>query len=1173
MSFTHLHVHTEYSLLDGAARIDKLVERAVQLGMNSLAITDHGAMFGAVQFYDECVGKGIKPIIGCEIYTAARSRFDRDSVADRHQGHLVLLVKDDEGYRNLIKIVSEAYRSGFYYRPRADRELLSQYSGGLIALSACLAGRVQQLLLEGDYEAAKQEALWLENCFGKGNFYLEIQDQGLEDQIRIKPALKKLSEELGIPLVATNDVHYINREDAYAHDVLLCIGTKSNFTDSERMRFECDQFYMKSENEMRKIFADIPDAVDRTQEIADKCNFDFEFGNYHIPECPVPEGYTQKSYFRYLCWTGLEYRYGSSGQLPSHARSYPSDPPVDMRSLAPTVPEELKGRMSYEIETIEDMGYEGYFLVVWDFVNWAKSHGVMVGPGRGSAAGSIVSYALEITDIDPIRYNLIFERFLNSERISMPDIDLDFCIERRGEVINYVRSRYGADNVAQIGTFGTLKAKAVFKDVAKVMDVPIARSLEISKMIPAELDITLDRALEQSPDFRNVYEQDPQIRSVVDTAKVLEGLSRHSSTHAAGVVISKDPVDSYVPLMLSDRGLATQFNMVEIERLGLLKMDILGLRNLTAIRECLELIKKDTGEDIDLDKIDYEEAEIYKMIARGDTVGVFQLESGGMTRFMRDLGPTHFEDLIAGISLYRPGPMESIPIYVACKNNPHKISYLCPQLESILAPTYGCIVYQEQVMDIVRQLAGYSYGRADLVRRAMSKKEAELMAKEREYFVHGKLNEDGSVDVPGCIRNGVSEDIANSIFDGMASFAAYAFNKSHAACYAILAYQTAWLKYHYPTQFLASLMSYPSDNKAVAVLIKNAADRGIETLRPNVNKSERHFSTENGKIRYGLLGVKNVGEAIVEEIIEKRGKHMPRDIFEFMDGLDVHVINKQALESLIKAGAMDCFPGNRAQKLAIIGELISSAQSSAKNNIEGQLSLFSLAQAGDLPAIKIDRRLPSAAEFSSQNLLQMEKEMLGIYLTGHPLFDVQGRIEDLTDLNTANLADPENDEIRDNMYVKIAGIISSWKGFITKRGQNMAFMTIEDLYGELEVVVFPKIFERDRDFIETDNIVFIEGRLDLKEEGNPKLLAESVKLLADVRSALLKVIIPETYGEEESLMRFRDIAKRFRGDMPVAILVKSTGNKYKLDYDLWVDPCEAFIEQIVGAFGPGSIKQ
>lgn len=1177
MGFTHLHVHTEYSLLDGAARIDKLVNRAVELGMDSLAITDHGAMFGAVQFYDECKRRGIKPILGCEIYTAARSRFDRDSVADRHQGHLVLLVKNKEGYENLIKIVSEAYRNGFYYRPRADRELLSKYSGGLIALSACLAGRVQQHLLEGNYEDAKQEAIWLENCFGKGNFYLEIQDQGLEDELRIKPALKKLSAELDIPLVATNDVHYVNREDAYAHDVLLCIGTKSNFTDPDRMRFEGDQFYMKSEEEMKKIFADIPDAVDITQEIADKCNFDFEFGNYHIPECPVPEGYTQESYFRYLCWTGLEYRYGSSGQVPSHARTCPSKPPVDMKSLAPTVPEEYKERLSYEIETIEKMGYVGYFLIVWDLVNWAKSRGIMVGPGRGSAAGAIVAYALEITNIDPIKYNLIFERFLNIERVSMPDIDLDFCIERRGEVIDYVRSRYGEENVSQIGTFGTLKARAAFKDVAKVMDVPISRSLEISKMIPAELDITLDKALDQSPDFRNVYELDPHIRNVVDTAKVLEGLARHSSTHAAGVVISKDSVDSYVPLMSTDRGLATQFNMVEIERLGLLKMDILGLRNLTAIRECLELIKRDTGEDIDIDKIDYDEAPVYEMIARGDTVGVFQLESGGMTRFMRDLGPSCMEDLIAGISLFRPGPMDSIPTYVACKKAPDKTGYLCSQLESILAPTYGCIVYQEQVMDIVRELAGYSYGRADLVRRAMSKKKADVMAKEREYFVHGKLNEDGSVDVPGCIRNGVSEDVANSIFDNMASFASYAFNKAHAACYAVLAYQTAWLKYHYPAQFLASLMSYPSDNKAVAVLIKNAADRGIETLRPNVNRSEKHFSTEDGKIRYGLLGVKNVGEAIVEEIIEKRAKHMPRDIFEFIDGLDVHVINKQALESLIKAGAMDCFPGNRAQKLAVIGDLVSSAQASAKNNIEGQISLFSLAGQGDVPLIKIDRKLPPAADFSPQTLLQMEKEMLGIYLTGHPLFSLQDRLQKLTDMNTADLADPENDAIKDNLKVKMAGVISASKNFITKKGQNMAFMTIEDLYGELEVVVFPKTFERDRDFIETDNIVLVEGRLDLKEEGNPKLLASSVRLFDTGRNspkgAMLRVTIPESHGDEEALVLFRDIAKRFRGEMPVAILVKSSGNKYKLDYDLWVDPCESFMEQLAEAFGADIIIQ
>jgi len=822
MAFTHLHVHTEYSLLDGAARVDKLVARAKELGMDSLAITDHGVMYGAVKFFDECKKQGIKPIIGCEVYVAARTRHDKDPGYDRNSNHLVLLAKDDAGYRNLIKLVSIAYKEGFYYKPRIDHELLEKYHEGMVALSACVAGSVPQYLLNDDYEGAKKEALWMKSLFGD-DYYLELQNHFLPEQEKYNAGLKKLSKELGIKLVATNDSHYIYKDDAPAHDVLLCIGTKSSLSEPERMRFPNAEFYLKSEEEMRALFPDCPEAFDNTQEIVEKCNFKFVYGQYHIPKSQIPEGFTEESYFEHLCREGLKKRYGENP------------------------PQELWDRLDYEMETIEKLGYVGYFLIVWDYINFAKSHGIAVGPGRGSAAGSIVAYSMAITDIDPIRFGLIFERFLNKERVSMPDIDVDFCIERRGEVIDYVKEKYGVDNVSQISTFGTLKARAVFKDVAKVMDLPFSRSLEISKMIPEDLKITLDKALAESPDFRKVYDEDPLIKEIVDTAKVLEGLARHASTHAAGVVIAPAPVDDFVPLVMSDRGLATQFTMTEIEHLGLLKMDFLGLRNLTAMRDCLRLIKESTGEDIDLDHIDYDEEAVYKLIASGNTVGIFQLESGGMTRFMTDLGPTCLEDLTAGISLYRPGPMDSIPTYVECKKNPQKIKYITPELEEILAPTYGCIVYQEQVMDIVRKLGGYSYGRADLVRRAMSKKKADDMARERQFFVHGKDNEDGTVDVMGCIRNGISEDAANTIFDEMTSFAAYAFNKSHAAAYAVVAYQTAWLKYHYPAQFMASLMTYPADTNAVAGLIRNAAEMGIETLPPDVNKSDKHFSTENGK--------------------------------------------------------------------------------------------------------------------------------------------------------------------------------------------------------------------------------------------------------------------------------------------------------------------------------------
>ncbi len=1186
MGFTHLHVHTEYSLLDGAAKIDKLVSKAKELGMTALAITDHGVMHGCVQFYEQCKKQGIKPLTGCEVYTAARTRRDMDGRLDRSNGHLVLLCKDDTGYRNLIRMVSQANKDGFYYKARVDKELLRRYHEGLICLSACLAGKVQELLARDDYDGARKEALELLEIFGEGNFYLEMQDQGIDIELKVNKYLKQLSAETGIPLVATNDVHYINQEDAAAHDVLLCMGTKSSLSDPDRLRFETDQFYLKSEDEMRRLFADVPQAIDNTMEIAEKCNFAFEFGNYHIPVCEYPPGYTQNSYFEFLCWSGLEHRYGSTETVSSAFRKAPEQPPENMETLAPTVSEELRERMRYEIATIEKMGYVGYHLIVWDYVNWAKGHGIMVGPGRGSGAGAVVLYSLEITDIDPIRFNLIFERFLNIERVSMPDIDMDFCIERRGEIIDYVKQKYGFDNVCQISTFGTLKARAVFKDVAKVMELPFSRSLEISKMIPEDLKITLDKALEQSPDFRKVYDEDAQIRKIVDTAKQLEGLARHSSTHAAGVVISSDPVDDVVPLVMTDHGLATQYTMTEIEHLGLLKMDFLGLRNLTAIRECLDLIKKDTGEDIDLQSIDMAEPGVYKLIADGNTVGVFQLESGGMTSFMKDLQPDCLEDLIAGISLYRPGPMDSIPTYVDCKKHPENISYLCPELEPILAPTYGCIVYQEQVMDIVRKLGGYSYGRADLVRRAMSKKKADVMAQEREYFINGKLNDDGTIDVPGCIRNGIPEDAANTIFDEMTSFAAYAFNKSHAAAYAVVAYQTAWLKYHYPAQFLASLMTYPADANAVANLIRNAREMDIAVLQPDVNKSEAHFSTENGAIRYGLQSVKHVGEAAVAEIIAARQRKIPSDIFEFVDGLDIHNVNRGALEAMIKAGAMDCFPGNRTQKLVVIGDLLDSAQSSLKNNLEGQISLFNM---GGEQAIHVQRNLPPVEDLPDQEKLTQEKEMLGIYLTGHPLKEVEAKLREIMDMDTETIRQSQEPEsgvkLEDGVMVTMAGIINSKKNVVTKKGQMMCRFTLEDLYGEIDVVVFPKAFELDRQFIEEDNIIVIRGRLDFKGE-SPQLLSERLVLLEDysgplksgsrrfetpaparTQAPMLKLVIPAAYSEDEGLRIFKRLARAYRGDMQVFILVSSTGNKFKPDYDLWVDPCPEFMNAAREVFG------
>ena len=1172
MAFTHLHVHTEYSLLDGACRIDKLMARVRDLGMDSIAITDHGVMFGAVRFFEEAEKYGIKPIIGCECYVAARTRFDKDAQLDRHQNHLVLLAKDEQGYKNLIKMVSLAFKEGYYYKPRIDRELLEKYHEGLVCLSACLAGKVQQELLNGSYEGAREEAMFFKNLFGD-DYYLELQDQGLEEEIGVNEGLRRLSAELGIKMVATNDVHYINQEDAKAHDVLLCIGTKNFLSETDRMSFPNDQFYLKSEEEMRRIFSEVPEAIDNTREIVDKCSFKFVFGNYHIPKFKVPEGYTEKSFFEYLCWSGLEYRYGSAEKRSSATRGWPEVPPEDMEALAPSVSEELKERMRYEIKTIDDMGYVAYFLIVWDFVNYAKRNGIMVGPGRGSAAGSIVSYTLEITDIDPIRFSLIFERFLNSERVSMPDIDMDFCIERRGEVIDYVKRRYGEDNVSQISTFGTLKARAAFKDVARVYELPFNRSLEISKTIPEDLKITLDKALNTSPDFKAAYDGDPLVHQIVDSARILEGLSRNLGTHAAGVVIAAEPVDDVVPLVASDKGLATQYTMTEIEHLGLLKMDFLGLRNLTAIQDCLRMVKKDTGLDVDLHSIPYDDPEVFKTISSGNTVGIFQLESSGMTSFMKDLQPDCLEDLIAGISLYRPGPMDSIPTYVECKKNPKKVKYLVPELKPILSPTYGCIVYQEQVMDIVRALAGYSYGRADLVRRAMSKKKADVMAKEREYFVNGRLNEDGSIDVPGCIRNGIPEKAANTIFDEMTSFAAYAFNKSHAAAYAVVAYQTAWLKTYYPVQFMASLMTYPASNDAVAGLIRNANDMGIQVLPPDVNRSLKHFESENGAIRYGLLGIKHVGEAMVDEIIRARKVKMPSDIFEFVDGLDVRQINRIAMEALIKAGALDCFPGNKAQKLTTVSDLIESAQNTAKKTLEGQISLFAMED--KTQGITIKRTLAPMTEFLREDLMRMEKEMLGIYLTDHPLHDVKDRIQSVITMDTEILGNPDkNGDIKDGDSVTMAGLITGIKKLITKKGSQMAFLSVEDLYGQMEVVVFPKVFELYRQNMEEDNIVVIRGKLDLKEEGSPKLLADSVLTLdqAQTRTVMVKVVIPKVYSEEEGLKRFKNIARQHLGDMPVAILVESTGHKFKPDYDLWVDPCDEFYEKLHEAFGQNCLR-
>ena len=1183
MAFTHLHVHTEYSLLDGASRIKDLVSRAKELGMDSVAITDHGVMFGVIEFYRECRKQGIKPIIGCEVYTAARTLFDKEVDKDKRMGHLILLARNDQGYRNLMKIVSEGYRHGFYYKPRIDKNVLREYHDGIIALSACLAGEVQHRLLNGDYEGAKKEALEMREIFGEDSFYLELQDQGLEEEARILPDMKKLHEETGIPFVATNDVHYVRQEDAVVQDVLMCIQTGTTVDEENRMRFSNDQFYLKSEDEMRKIFANIPQACDNTAKIAQQCDVNFTFGELHLPDFNAPDGLTNREYLRKLCEEGLVQRYADES---GH------------------VAEELHQRLDYELSTIESMGYVEYFLIVWDFINYARSNGIMVGPGRGSAAGSIVAYTLRITDIDPIKNNLIFERFLNPERVSMPDIDIDFCYERRGEVIDYVTEKYGEDKVSQIITFGTMKAKQAVRDVGRVLNVSYPETDAIAKAIPFSNKMTIEKALETSPELKAKYENEETTRKVIDMAKAIEGMPRHASTHAAGVVISKAAIDEYVPLYLADKGLATQFNMTTIEELGLLKMDFLGLRNLTVIRDALEMIEANHGVKIDFSSMDYDDPKVFEAIAGGNTEGIFQLESGGMTQFMKNLKPDCFEDIVAGISLYRPGPMASIPTYIENKKHPESIEYTHESLEPILSVTYGCLVYQEQVMQIVRDLGGYSYGRSDLVRRAMSKKKMDVMLQEKEYFINGKVADDGTVEIPGCIRNGVPREAAEDIFNQMVSFAEYAFNKSHAAAYAVVAYETGYLKVHYPVEFMAALMtSVIGDGEYTAKYIRNCNDMGIEVLPPDVNKSSKKFSVSDGRIRFGLLGVKNVGEGPIEAIIEAReSKGEPKDIFRFIENLDIHKMNKKAMESLIKAGALDCFNENRAAHMAVFESLIESAQSDAKNTIEGQLSLFQT-NAATMEENQSMKKLPDVKNFEKDVLIAQEKEMLGVYITEHPLEEYRQRIEKSVTVTSQDLADVLDSEtsegmhsfVTDGMHAVMAGIITGKKTLITKNNNMMAFVDMEDLYGTVEVVVFPNIYEKFGNLVAEDRIVSIAGTINFKEGEMPKLLADRIvdirKLEAvsggsqarDLRQqgrrentaaaepeGIVKIKLPE--GDTSLMLRrIKDIMTEHRGNYQ-SIVYMPTGGSFRTERDLWVEPDRHFREAITAIVGEENYK-
>ncbi|MCD7737788.1 MAG: DNA polymerase III subunit alpha [Lachnospiraceae bacterium] len=1075
MAFAHLHVHTEYSLLDGSNKIKEYVKRVKELGMDSAAITDHGVMYGVIDFYRECKAQGIRPILGCEVYVAPNSRFDKELTGgeDRYY-HLILLAENNLGYSNLMKIVSRGFTEGFYYKPRVDMEVLRTYHEGIICLSACLAGEVQRYITKGLYDEAKKSALKYQDCFGKGNYFLELQDHGLAEQQTVNAQLVRMSRELDIPLVATNDVHYTYKEDVEAHDILLCLQTNKKLKDEDRMRYEGGQYYVKSEEEMRALFPYAPEALDNTQRVAERCEVEIEFGHTKLPHFEVPEGYDSWTYLNELCSQGLAERYEDENA------------PADQNGMT------LRERLTYELGVIRHMGYVDYFLIVWDFINYAREHNIPVGPGRGSAAGSIVSYCLHITDIDPIRYQLLFERFLNPERVSMPDIDVDFCFERRQEVIDYVSEKYGSEKVVQIVTFGTMAAKGVIRDVARVMDLPYAYGDALARLVPNELNITLERALQMNPELRSRYENEEQVRTLIDMCRRLEGLPRNCSTHAAGVVICPSAADDYVPLSRGkDGAINTQFTMTTLEELGLLKMDFLGLRTLTVIQSAVDSIEETTGRKIDMSKIDYEDKAVFDYIGTGKTEGVFQLESAGMKGFMKELKPASLEDIIAGIALYRPGPMQFIPQYVKSKNSGERVEYLCPQLEPILAPTYGCIVYQEQVMQIVRDLGGYSMGRSDLVRRAMSKKKQSVMEKERANFIYGNKEE----GVPGCIAGGVSEQVGNQIYDEMMSFAEYAFNKGHSASYAVITYRTAWLKYYYPVQFMAALLTSVIDSPGkVAEYIMGCRNMGIAILPPDINRSGARFSVEGKSVRYALLAIKGVGRPAIEYICRERAeKGEFTSLQDFLTRTDGSECNRRMVEHFIKAGAMDSLPGNRRQLMEIYVPIMEQLAVNKKNHMAGQMTLMDLLGAQEKENFEI--ALPDVGEYSKEELLSMEKEVLGIYVSGHPLESYERLWKrNITALTSDFMLDEETGQtaLEDGSIQTVGGLINEKSVKYTRREQPMAFLQLEDMYGTVEVVVFPQSYEKYGRLLEQDAKIFVTGRVSLEEEKNGKLICERI---------------------------------------------------------------------------------
>ncbi len=1163
MAFTHLHVHTQFSLLDGSSRIPELIKQAKEYGMNSVAISDHGAMYGVIDFYKEARKQGIKPIIGCEVYVAPGSRFDKEKNVhdDSRYYHLILLAENNEGYQNLMKIVSCGYVDGFYYKPRVDVELLMRYHKGIIASSACLAGEVARYLAAGLYEEAKKTALKYRDIFGEGNYFLELQDHGIDTQRVVNAGLIRISQETGIELIATNDVHYTYKEDAEPHDILLCIQTGKKVKNTDRMRYEGGQYYFKSEEEMRSLFKSVPHAIDNTQKIADRCNVEIEFGSYKLPRFAVPKGYTADEYLRKLCYEGIEDRYpGAYGAKDGGKAAYGID---------------IHERLEYELSTIESMGFVEYFLIVSDFIAYARRHDIPVGPGRGSAAGSVVAYALRITNIDPVRFSLLFERFLNPERVSMPDIDVDFCYERRQEVIDYVVSKYGKDNVAQIVTFGTLLARGVIRDVGRVLDIDYATVDRIAKMIPAELGMTLSKALSVSKDFKNAYEQDAEIKYLVDMSMRIEGLPRHTSMHAAGVLITSDRVDRFVPLARNADGtIVTQYIMTTLEELGLLKMDFLGLRTLTVIKNALDQIQRNYGTKIDIDQIDYDDKNVFRMISRGETSGVFQLESGGMTAFMKQLKPESIDDIIAGLALYRPGPMDFIPRYIKGKENKSSVVYECPELEPILSNTYGCIVYQEQVMQIVQSLAGYTLGRADLVRRAMSKKKHSVMQKERQNFVYGNVEE----GVKGCIANGIPEETANRIFDEMTDFASYAFNKSHAAAYAVVSYQTAWLKYYYPAEFMAALMTSVMDSVAkTSEYTVTCKALGIKLMPPDINAGEYGFTAirsgeGHGVVLYGLTAIKGVGRTVVEDIVAERNERGTfKDMEDFVQRMPDSV-NRKAIEGFIKSGAFDSFDGNRRQKLILIDELLEEASARKRSDIAGQLTLFDIASDEDKQSFK--HKLADVPEFDKDELLAYEKEAAGIYLSGHPMdnyADICNKIvtawskDYLPDEHTGVCRYGEGDELIS------AGVVTECKFKYTKTNKQMAFLTIEDIYGQLSVLVFPDSFEKNRELITQDSKLIIKGRASINRDETASLIAGSIYSIEDVNRELW-IAFDDMEAYKQKAAELDDISFEHQGGSEVVVYLKKERMKKNLGRERRVNVSSEVIAVYEDAFGKDNVR-